>query len=69
MQIEEQAQDILKKMSQLAGDFSRITDDFSKMGTHLKNLSSSYDSTEKRLGKFEGKLESLETHEAPQLSE
>jgi len=65
MQIEEQAQDILKNIARLEGDFTRVMDDFQKMGTHLKNLSSSYDSTEKRLGKFETKLDSLEQKQEP----
>jgi len=60
MRIEERAQEILKNISRLEGDFARVTDDFQKMGTHLKNLSGSYDNTEKRLGKFGDKLESLE---------
>jgi DNA recombination protein RmuC len=61
MRIEESAQEILQNLARLEGDFSRIMDDFQKMGTHLKNLSSSYDTTEKRLAKFEGKLDSMET--------
>lgn len=65
MKIEEQAQDILQNISRLEGDFKRVLDDFQKMGTHLKNLSSSYDSTEKRLGKFENKLDSLEQKQEP----
>lgn len=67
MQVEAEAQEILRKMSQLAGDFSRITEDFGKMRTHLKNLSGSFDSTDKHLIKFGDKLEVLETSQAPQL--
>lgn len=60
MRVEEQAQEILQNIARLEGDFTKIVDDFSKMGTHLKNLASSYDTTEKRLGKFEDKLSSLD---------
>ena len=60
MQIEERAQEILRNISQLEGDFSKVCDDFKLMGTHLKNLTSSYGSTEKNLNKFETKLSSLE---------
>ena len=67
MQIEEQAQVILSRMSQLEGDFNKICEDFSKIGTHLKNLSSSYETTDKRMTKFGDKLESLETTQTPQL--
>ncbi len=65
MRIEERAQEILQDLARLEGDFSRVMDDFKKMGTHLKNLSSSYDTTDKRLEKFGDKLESLETKQAP----
>jgi len=65
LKIEEQAQEILQNISQLEGDFARVLEDFQKMGTHLKNLSGAYDSTEKRLGKFEGKLEALEQKPEP----
>jgi DNA anti-recombination protein RmuC len=60
MRIEERAQEILGNISQLEGDFIRVMDDFQKMGTHLKNLTASYDNTNKRIEKFSGKLESLE---------
>lgn len=61
MRIEERAQEILQNLARLEGDFSRVLDEFQKMGTHLKNLSSSYEATDKRLTKFGDKLESLET--------
>lgn len=65
MQIEERAQEILQNISQLEGDFSRIIEDFERMGTHLKNLSQSYESTEKRIDKFDAKLSSLEEKHEP----
>lgn len=65
MRIEERAQEILKDISRLEGDFLRVMEDFNKMGTHLKNLTASYSSTEKRLGKFEDKLSSLEEKQPP----
>jgi len=70
MRIEERAEQILQDLARLEGDFVRVMDDFKKMGTHVKNMTSSYDSTEKRLNKFGDKLESLETTKeaAPQLN-
>ena len=68
MRIEERAQEILQDLARLEGDFTRVMDDFRKMGTHLKNLSSSYEMTDKRLGKFGDKLESLDTNPTPQLN-
>ncbi len=68
MRIEERAEEILKDLSRLEGDFSRVMDDFRKMGTHVKNMTSSYDATDKRLGKFGDKLESLENKQTvPQI--
>ncbi|HVN67907.1 MAG TPA: DNA recombination protein RmuC [Candidatus Sulfotelmatobacter sp.] len=68
MKVEAQAQEILKKMSQLAGDYMKVLEDFEKMRTHLKNLSVSFDSTDKRLLKFGDKLDALEVHsETPLL--
>jgi DNA recombination protein RmuC len=65
MKIEEKAQEILQNIARLEGDFKRVMEDFQKMGTHLKNLSSSYDSTDKRLNKFGDKLDSLEQRQEP----
>jgi len=68
MQIEAHAQEIQQKMSQLVGDYNKVLEDFEKMRTHLKNLSASFESTDKKLTKFGGKLDSLEIHsEAPLL--
>jgi DNA recombination protein RmuC len=68
MRIEERAEQILQDLARLEGDFVKVTDDFRRMGTHVKNLTSSYDSTEKRLNKFGDKLESLDTQQTPQLN-
>src|SRR3989339_1811768 len=65
MQIEEQAQEILRNISRLQVDFSKVLEDFIKMGTHLKNLTAAYDSTEKKIEKFETKIISLEEKQDP----
>ena len=67
MKIEAQAQDILKNLSRLAGDFNKVLEDFSKIGTHVKNLNAAYDNTDKRLSRFGDKLESLEEKETQAL--
>jgi DNA recombination protein RmuC len=70
MQIEAHAQEIQQKMSQLVGDYNKVLEDFEKMRTHLKNLSGSFESTDRRLAKFGNKLDSLEIHsETPLLPE
>jgi len=68
MRIEEQAQEILKNLARLEGDFERIMTDFSVMGKHLKDSLSKFEDTERRLTKFGDKLSSLEEKtEVPSL--
>lgn len=59
MRIEEQAQEILKNLARLEGDFERVMNDFTVMGKHLKDSVSKFDDTEKRMLKFNDKLDSL----------
>jgi DNA recombination protein RmuC len=60
MKVEEQAQEILKNLARLEGDFERVMNDFSVMGKHLKDSLSKFEDTEKRLAKFGDKLTTLE---------
>jgi DNA recombination protein RmuC len=60
MRVEEQAQEILKNLARLEGDFERVMNDFAVMGKHLKDTFTKFEDTEKRLGKFEDKLKSIE---------
>jgi len=60
MRVEEQAQEILKNLARLEGDFERVMTDFSVMGKHLKDTFTKFEDTEKRLGKFDDKLKSIE---------
>ena len=60
LRIEEQAQEILKNLARLEGDFERVMNDFTVMGKHLKDSVSKFEDTEKRLTKFGDKLGSLE---------
>ncbi|MDI6732070.1 MAG: DNA recombination protein RmuC [Candidatus Margulisbacteria bacterium] len=66
MRIEEQAQEILKNLTRLEGDFERVMGDFIVMGNHLKNTFSKYEEAEKRLTKFGDKLGSLEQKSGPE---
>lgn len=68
MHVEEQAQEILKNLARLEGDFDRVMNDFTTMGKHIKDMFSKYEDTEKRLIKFGDKLESMtEKAEVPAL--
>jgi DNA recombination protein RmuC len=59
LHIEEQAQDILKSLARLSGDFERFRTDFDLVGKHLTNTKTKYDEADKRLMKFGDRLQSL----------
>ena len=65
MRIEEQAQEILKNLARLEGDFERVMNDFTTMGKHLKDMFTKYEDTEKRLSKFNDKLGMLAEKDKP----
>jgi DNA recombination protein RmuC len=58
-QISKQTQDILKRLGKIHQDAHKLTDDFRKLGCHLKNAVGSYESSEKRLSLFSDKVEKL----------
>ncbi len=60
MKVERHVQDIIRGLSRLRDDFSRFESDFSKLGTHLSHARSSYESSEKRLGRLGEKLDGLD---------
>ena len=69
LQIEQTAQDVIKSLAGLEGDFSRFRDDFEIVGKHITNAQSKYAEADKRLDRFETKLEraaDLEVESAPQ---
>ena len=55
-QISRQTQEILKRLDKVQQDAGKLMDDFRKLGSHLKNAVSSYDSSEKRLSLFSDKV-------------
>lgn len=67
MRVEEQAQEILKNLARLEGDFERVMTDFALMGKHLTDSVSKYQDTQKRIDKFGDKLISLTEKEEPPL--
>lgn len=58
-QISRQTQEILKRLGKIHQDAEKLMDDFRKLGSHLKNASSAYGDSEKRLTMFEEKVEKL----------
>lgn len=64
LQIEQHAHEVMAYCAQLQNDFSRFRDDFDVLGKHLGNAQGKYAEAEKRLDRFEGKLERASEHEA-----
>jgi DNA recombination protein RmuC len=69
MHIEQQAQEILRDLARLSGDFKKFQDDFELVGKHLTNTKARYDEADKRLEKFGDKLHSLSEADRKALSE
>jgi DNA recombination protein RmuC len=69
LHIEEQAQEILKGLARLSGDFERFRSDFDLVGKHLTNVKTKYDEADKRLLKFGDRLQSLSGAEAALIEE
>ncbi|MDO8265187.1 MAG: DNA recombination protein RmuC [Candidatus Parcubacteria bacterium] len=58
-QITKQTQEILKKLGKIYTDSARLMQDFKKLGSHIRNASSAYETSEKRLTIFEERVEKL----------
>ena len=57
MQIEQRAHEVMGYVAQLQGDFDRFRDDFQVVGKHIGNAQSKFAEAEKRLERFDSKLE------------
>ena len=57
MQIEQRAHEVMAYVAQLEQDFGRFRDDFGLIGKHLGHAQSKYSDAERRLDRFETKLE------------
>jgi len=58
-QISRQTQEILKKISRVHQDSEKLMEDFRKLGTHLRNASTAYEDSDKRLSLLDEKVEKL----------
>jgi DNA recombination protein RmuC len=65
MQIEQHAHEVMAYCAQLQKDFGRFRDDFDLIGKHLGNAHNKFNDAEKRLTRFETKLE--QATESPEL--
>lgn len=58
-QISRQTQEVLKRLDRIQQDASKLMNDFRKLGSHLRNAVSSYDTSEKRLNMFSDRVDRL----------
>ena len=57
LQIEKHAEEVMAYCGQLVKDFSRFRDDFDVVGKHIGNAKGKYDDSQRRLERFEARLE------------
>ncbi len=68
MQIEQHAQEVMAYCAELQKDFGRFREDFDVVGKHLANAHARFGDAEKRLDRFETKLERA-ADQQPELPE
>lgn len=64
-QISRRTQEILRRLNRIQMDAEKLMEDFRKLGNHLKNASSSYETSEKRLSLFTERVEKLTQIQEP----
>jgi DNA recombination protein RmuC len=64
LQVEKHAQEVMAQITQLQKDFGRFREDFELVGTHLGRAQSKFGEAEKRLDRFENRLEQSTEHDA-----
>src|SRR6266513_2386708 len=69
LQIEQHAHEVMAYCAQLQKDFGRFKEDFDLVGTHLGRANSSFGKAEKRLDKFELKLDRASDSQAVESAE
>ena len=68
LQIEQHAREVMAYCAQLGKDFTRFKEDFELVGTHIGRAQTKFGDAEKRLGRFEAKLERAAESEPPELA-
>jgi DNA recombination protein RmuC len=67
MEFEQNAHEVMAYLADLRKDFGRLREDFELVGTHLGRAQTKYVDAEKRLDRFDGKLERAADQEQPVL--
>jgi DNA recombination protein RmuC len=65
LQIEQRAEEVMAYVAQLGKDFDRFKADFDVVGKHIGNAHSKYAEAERRLDRFETKLERASEQDEP----
>ena len=68
LQIEEHAHEVMAYVADLNRDFDKFKGDFDLLGKHLGNAQTKYGDSEKRLSRFETKLERAAESELPEAT-
>ena len=69
LQIEQHAHEVMAYVAQLGKDFARFRDDFDVVGKHIGHAQTKYGEAERRLDKFESKLDRATEHESVEAVE
>lgn len=67
LQIEQNAQEVMAYCAELQKDFARFKEDFETVGKHLGNAGARYADAEKKLDRFDGKLERASEQQAAEV--
>jgi DNA recombination protein RmuC len=68
LQIEQHAHEVMTYVADLSRDFARFKADFDVVGKHLGNAQTKYGESERRLSRFETKLERAAESELPEVT-
>ncbi|MFB0518584.1 MAG: DNA recombination protein RmuC [Acidobacteriota bacterium] len=60
LEVEKRAEEIIKYLSSLKGDFGRFREHFDVLGTHLTHSRQKYDDAQKSLGRLEDRIHHIE---------
>ena len=63
MRIEARAHEVMGQLAHLGAELARLRDDVRLVGRHLGNAQQAFAAAERRLDRFEGKLEAVSGHE------
>ena len=69
LQIEETAHEVMAYVAQLRSDFGKFKEDFDLLGKHLGHAHTKYSEAERRLDRFEGRLDEASDRQAVETIE